>query len=86
MIVFGLLILGLPNLPENIEDDDKIQQYSLIAEEHFIAMSQMLSAVQLVYEEYWIHRCKILLLAVVGREGLIWFYWSHWNGHWIPSH
>lgn len=70
MIVLGLLIIGLPNLLKNIEDDDKIQHYSLIAGELFIAMSQMLSAVQLVYEEYWIHKCNILPLAVVGWEGL----------------
>lgn len=31
MIVLGLLIIGLPNLLKNIEDDDKIQHYSLIA-------------------------------------------------------
>ncbi|GAB1608354.1 solute carrier family 35 member F6-like [Argonauta hians] len=69
-IVIGLIIMGLPNLYNRIEDGDKIQKYSVIAGELFIAMSQMLAAILLVYEQYWIQRCNILPLAVIGWEGL----------------
>eukprot|EP00106_Octopus_bimaculoides_P004329 XP_014771771.1 PREDICTED: solute carrier family 35 member F6-like [Octopus bimaculoides] len=69
-IVIGLVIVGLPNLYNRIEDGDKIQKYSVIAGELFIAMSQMLAAILVVYEQYWIQRCNILPLAVIGWEGL----------------